>query len=40
VLSQDPAGGTEAKPGTVVTLTVGKIVTQATTTAETTTTTP
>ena len=36
VLSQDPPGSTEAKPGTVVTLTVGRLVTQT----DTTTTTP
>ena len=40
VLSQDPGGGTEAKPGTVVTLTVGRISQQTTTTTATTTTTP
>jgi serine/threonine-protein kinase len=36
VLSQDPAGSTEAKPGSVVTLNVGRLVTQT----DTTTTTP
>jgi beta-lactam-binding protein with PASTA domain/predicted Ser/Thr protein kinase len=39
VLSQDPQGGTEAKPGTTVTVTVGRIA-QATTTTDTTTTIP
>src|SRR3954451_12446419 len=39
VLSQDPGGGTEAKPGTVVTLTVGRIA-QQTTTTDTATTIP
>jgi beta-lactam-binding protein with PASTA domain len=38
VLSQDPAGGTQAKPGTVVALTVGKLV--ADTNGTTTQTTP
>jgi serine/threonine-protein kinase len=36
VLQQDPAGGGQAKPGTTVTLTVGKLA-QATTTTDTTT---
>ncbi|TML86288.1 MAG: Stk1 family PASTA domain-containing Ser/Thr kinase [Actinobacteria bacterium] len=37
VLSQDPQGGAEQKPGTVVTLTVGRLVTQTDTTDTTTT---
>ena len=37
VLSQDPQGGAEEKPGTVVTLTVGRLVTQTDTTDTTTT---
>ena len=41
VLSQNPGGGTEAKPGTTVTITVGRITQQqTTTTTDTTTTTP
>jgi serine/threonine-protein kinase len=40
VQSQDPVGGTEAKPGTVVTLTVGKLIAQTTTTTTTTTVPP
>jgi serine/threonine-protein kinase len=32
VLSQDPAGNTQAKPGTTVTITVGRIVSDTTTT--------
>jgi serine/threonine-protein kinase len=39
VLSQDPGGGTAAKPGTLVTLTVGRITQQTTTTTDTATTT-
>jgi serine/threonine-protein kinase len=38
VLSQDPGGGTQAKPGTVVTLTVGQLVAQTDTTGTTPTT--
>jgi serine/threonine-protein kinase len=40
VLTQAPNGGEQAKPGTVVVLTVGHLVTQTATTTETTTTTP
>ena len=40
VMSQDPGGGTQAKPGTVVTLTVGQLVTPTDTTGTTTPTTP
>jgi eukaryotic-like serine/threonine-protein kinase len=40
VLSQAPDANTEQKPGTVVTLTVGRTATQTTTTTGTTTTTP
>jgi serine/threonine-protein kinase len=39
VLSQDPVGGTQAKPGTVVTLTIGRISSGGTTTTTDTTTT-
>jgi serine/threonine-protein kinase len=41
VLQQDPQGGTQAKPGTVVTITVGRVSSATTTTTDTTpTTTP
>jgi beta-lactam-binding protein with PASTA domain/predicted Ser/Thr protein kinase len=40
VISQDPVGGSQAKPKTVVTLFVGRLVQATPTTTETTTTTP
>jgi serine/threonine-protein kinase len=40
VMNQDPAGGTQAKPGTVVTLTVGQLVEPTDTTGATTPTSP
>jgi serine/threonine-protein kinase len=40
VLSQDPAGGSEQKPGTLVTLVVGRLVTGGEDTTTFTTTTP